>query len=472
MNTEITPTPLTVVGAGPAGIYAAHAAAQAGIAVTLIDENQFPGGQYYRQAPQEIKLPASLEHAEAGSVYSLLNHPNIKVLANQVVWGVFEERLLALADKTSTSTLQVDKLVLAPGAYERPIAFPGWTLPGVMGAGATLRMIKTQGLLPGKRVLLAGMGPLQLPLASLLLGLGVEVVCIAEAARPISGLGVIAPMLENPDRVQEAFSYFSALLKNHTPYLFNHAILRVEGQEQVERAVIAVLDRTGKPIPGTEKSYDVDCVCLGYGFLPLFQVPVAIGCELRYDPALRWYLPWHRENMETSVPGVFVAGDVTDMGGAKVAEVEGRVAGLTAAFQLGAFNEAEYQRLLRPELAKLRRMNRLARAFQKMYAFPEELAFLADDETIICRCEEVTLGKLKQVLELGVENLSQVKRLSRAGMGYCQGRNCSVLVAPYVNRVCGQPLDTINPFTIRPPLHPVPLEVITSGALMDYEQKS
>ncbi|MFH2037979.1 MAG: NAD(P)/FAD-dependent oxidoreductase [Chloroflexota bacterium] len=472
MNSEISPTPLTVIGAGPAGIHAAYAAAQAGVAVTLVDENQFPGGQYYRQAPPEIKLPGECEHAEAGSVYALLDHPKIRVLSNRIVWGIFEERILALADSKTTSTLSVDKVVLATGAYERPLAFPGWTLPGVMGAGATMRMVKTQGLLPGKRVLLAGLGPLQLPLASLLLKLGVDVVCIAEAARLFSGLTVMPPMLENPDRIREAVSYISTLMKYKTRYLFNHTITRVEGKEQVEQATIAALDRNGKPIPGTERSYEVDCVCLGYGFLPLFQLPVAFRCELKYDQDLRWYLPDHKENMETTIPGVFVAGDVTDMGGAKVAAAEGRVAGLTAAYQLGSLNEAEYYQQVQPSLSELRRLNRLARAFQKMYAFPEGLSTLADDETVICRCEEITLGKLKQVLAYGVENLSQVKRLSRAGMGYCQGRNCSVLVAPYVNSICGQPLNTVTPFTIRPPLHPVPLEVITSGALMDYDQQS
>jgi thioredoxin reductase len=467
---QLSPTPLTVIGAGPAGIQAAYAAAQAGVKVTVIDENQFPGGQYYRQAPPEIKVPENCQHAEADSVYALLDHPKIKVLNNQVVWGVFEERMLALSDHQATTQLQVDRVVLATGAYERPLAFPGWTLPGIMGAGAAMRMVKTQCLLPGKRILLAGLGALQLPLASLLLELGVDVVCIAEATDPMSKLTYLPPMLENPDRLKEAISYFWTIRKHKVKLLFHHAIIRAEGREQVERATIAALDGDGRPISGTDKTFDVDSVCLGYGFLPLFQLPVAFGCQLRYDADLRWYVPEHNETMETTVPGIFVAGDVTDMGGSVVAADEGRVAGLTAAHQLGALDAVTYQRQLQPALAKLRRLNRLANALQKIYAFPAGLAFLADDETTICRCEEITLGKLKEVLGEGVENLSQVKRLSRAGMGYCQGRNCSVLVAPYVNKICGQPLSAVGPFTVRPPIHPVPLEVITSGALMEFDQ--
>jgi thioredoxin reductase len=470
LNRELSPTPLTVIGSGPAGIMAAYSAAQSGVDVTVIDENQLPGGQYYRQSPPEIKLPTSLKHAEADSLYAKLDHPKIRTLNNQVVWGVFEDNLLALSDQNSTSLLPVNKVVLACGAYERPLAFPGWTLPGVMGAGATMRMVKTQGLLPGKRVLLAGLGPLQLPLASVLLDLGVEVVCIAEAANPFAKLGSLPPMLGHPNRLIEAMGYFSTIQKHKTKFLFHHAIIRAEGDEQVERATVAALDSKGNPLPGTEKSFDVDCVCLGYGFLPLFQLPLAFGCELKYNHDLRWFIPIHQENMETTRPGIFVAGDVTDMGGAPVAAAEGTVAGLTAAYQLGALKEAVYQQQMRPALAELHRLNRLAKSLQQIYAFPEGLAFLADDNTTICRCEEVTLGKLKAAINDGLDTLPQVKRLSRAGMGYCQGRICSVLVAPYINKMSGKPLNTILPFMVRPPIHPIPLEAIVSGELMEFEQ--
>ena len=472
MSADLTPTPLTVIGAGPAGIYAAHAAAKAGVEVTLIDENPLPGGQYYRQASPDIQMPANLLHDEAKSVYSLLDHPKIRLLNQQIVWGVFEDKMLAIADQQGTSQLQVEKVVVASGAHERPFAFPGWTLPGILGAGAAMSLVKTQGLLPGKRVLLAGLGALQFPLASLLLDLGVDVVCIAEAADPGSKLSHFPVILGHPDRMKEAAAYMWNITRHKVKLLFRHAIIRAEGQDQVETATIAAIDSTGAPIPGTEKSFDVDAVCLGYGFLPLFQLPVAFGCSLKYSLEILWYLPEHNETMETNVPGVFVAGDITDMGGAKVAAAEGTVAGLTAAHQLGALSDLDYQSKVKPALKQLHHLNRLAYSLQKIYAFPEGLSFLADDQTTICRCEEICLGKLKEVLEDGVESLSQTKRLSRAGMGYCQGRNCSVLVAPYVHKRCGQPIDKIEPFTVRPPIHPIPLEMITSGAVMDYNQKS
>ena len=141
---DISPTPLTIVGAGPAGIAAAHTAAEAGVNVTVIDDNPLPGGQYYRQSPSEFTISAVAAHsghAEAAALYDKLSHPKIRTIHNMQAWGVFDRRL-ALADRDRSYLLSIDRIVLATGAYDRSLAFPGWTLPGVFGVGATLRMIK------------------------------------------------------------------------------------------------------------------------------------------------------------------------------------------------------------------------------------------------------------------------------------------------------------------------------------------
>src|SRR4030067_288246 len=183
--TDTLPSPLTIVGAGPAGIMAAYSAANAGVDVTLIDDNLMPGGQYYRQSPAEFNFVNPLDsksgREDAQGVLDKLDHPKIRTLTNTLVWGVFDDRSLALASEDQSSLLPSDKIILASGAYDRPLAFPGWTLPGIFGAGATLRMIKTQWVLPGKRILLAGLGPLQLALADALIKSGAEVVVVADA---------------------------------------------------------------------------------------------------------------------------------------------------------------------------------------------------------------------------------------------------------------------------------------------------
>ena len=249
-----THSPLTVVGAGPAGIMAAYTAAEAGVDVTLIDDNPMSGGQYYRQSPREFKFSNPLDgqsgRVDASQILSKLPHPKIHTIYNTQVWGAFEQHLLALADQEHSSLLQADKVILATGAYDRPLAFPGWTLPGIFGAGATLRMIKTQWVLPGKRVLLAGLGPLQLALAYTLLKAGAEVVCVAEAANPYQGWQQLPKFWGHWDRLGEAFTYMNALRQHHTPLLFNHAIVEASGKDQVEIAKIARLDCAGRADPG------------------------------------------------------------------------------------------------------------------------------------------------------------------------------------------------------------------------------
>jgi thioredoxin reductase len=465
MTIEIRPTPLTVVGAGPAGIMAAHEAANVGVAVTVIDDNPLPGGQYYRQSPVEFEVSdpvaAHSGHPEAAGLYARLDHPNIHVIRQMAVWGVFDEGTLALADHEQTFLLETDRVVLATGAYDRPLAFPGWTLPGVLGAGATLRMVKTQWLLPGKRMLLAGLGPLQLNLADLLLKSGVEVVCVAEAANPFSAWRYLPGFWGHWDRLREAFDYRRTLWKHRVPLLFNHAIVSAEGPGQVKKATIARLDEEGAAIPGSEQSFEVDTICLGYGLLPSYQLPAAFGCELRFDDKLRWFVPRHDANMETSESGVFVAGDVTDMGGAQVAAAEGRVAGLAAANQLGSLDSAALANALVNEMeraqAALRRLNRLANAMQGVYAFRPGMAHLTRDDTVICRCEEVRVREIKHSLSDGAIDPHQVKLQTRAGMGYCQGRICSALAAPIIARQTGRPLSAMKPYTTRPPIQPISL---------------
>lgn len=461
-------SPLTIIGAGPAGITAARSAAEAGVDVTIIDDNPLPGGQYYRQSPPEFKFSNPLDavsgRADASAILPKLAHPKIRAIYNTQVWGVFDQRTLALADHQQSSLIQSDRIILATGTYDRPLAFPGWTLPGILGAGATLRMIKTQWVLPGKRVLLAGLGPLQLALADALLKLGAKVVCVAEAANPFDSWQQLPKFLGHWDRLVEAYTYMAALRKHKVPLLYHHAIIEATGKDQVESAKIARLDQDGVPIPGTEKQLEVDAVCLGYGLLPSFQLAAALGCELRYDNHLRWYAPKHNANMETTQPGIFVAGDVTDISGSKVAILEGQIAGLTAAHQLGFLNESALEKQLTPAFAKLKQLNRLADALQTIYAIRPGLSRLAKDDTLLCRCEEVTCAQVKQAIAEGANDLHQVKLHTRSGMGYCQSRFCSVLIAPFIAENTGQPLSAIQPFTIRPPILPIPLRVLASGA--------
>ena len=268
---------------------------------------------------------------------------------------------------------------------------------------------------------------------------------------------------------QEAASYLNTLRQHKTPLLYNYAIVGASGADHVEQARIARLDRSGAPIPGTEKQFDVDAVCLGYGLLPSFHLTAAFGCKLRFDQGLGWWAPEHNEKMETSQPGIFVAGDVTDIAGAQVALVEGQIAGLQAAHQLGALDAESLASRLPTLRARLRKLNRLAGALQQIFVFRPGLVRAASDDTVLCRCEEITVGQVKKALANGAVDLHQVKLATRTGMGYCQGRFCSILAAPLIAEATGQPLANLLPFTVRPPNQPIPLSVLGSAVVVHQE---
>lgn len=460
-------TPITVVGAGPAGIMAAYTAAMAGVDVTLIDNNPQPGGQYYRQSPPEFNFENMLDsissRIDGAEVLSKLASKKIRTFYNAQVWGIDEGNKLLFADEKQSYILPTDKVIIATGAYDRPMAFPGWTLPGVLGAGATLRMVKTQWVLPGKRVLLAGTGPLQLALADLLIRKGAEVVCIAEAANPFTKPGQLPNFWGNWDRLIEGLEYFKTLLSNKVKTYYGHAIISAIGNDHVEKATIAKIDKNGQPIPGTEKEYNVDAVCLGYGLLPAFQLAATFNCKLHFDERIKWFTPYHDETMQTSTPGVFVAGDLTAIAGSKAALLEGEIAGLNALHQLGAINDTELAERSKKINKKLKRINKLANALQVLYAIRPELSKLAKDDTLICRCEEVPLSRIKEAIANGAADLHQVKLATRTGMGYCQSRFCSVMIAPIIAEVTGAPLSSLTPFTVRAPIHPISMDVLASS---------
>ena len=460
-------TPLAIIGAGPAGILAARTAAEAGVDVTIIDDNSLPGGQYYRQSPPEFHHSVSTDavsgRLDGKAVLEKLNHPRIHAFFNTQVWGVFEDKTLAVAGPEKSYLLQVEQIILATGAYDRPLAFPGWTLPGILGAGAAMRMVKTQGVLPGKRIFLAGLGPLQLALADILLSYGATIVGIAEAANPFIHWQQLPKFWGHWDRLGEAYRYQSSLHKHHVPVFYGHSILEAAGQEQVKSARIVKLHRNGAPIPGTEKQFEVDAIALGYGLLPSIQLSVALDCDLQFDHNLQWFIPKHNSFMETTRPGIFVAGDMAGIGGSQVSLIEGQIAGLRAALQFGCIGETEFKKRSSAWCKELRRLQRLAGALQEIYAFRQGLNQLALDDTTICRCEEVTVGQVKRSIAEGARDLHLVKLNTRAGMGYCQSRFCSALIAPILSGETHQPVSQFKPFTVRPPVHPLPLKVLASG---------
>ncbi len=459
---------LAIIGAGPAGICAAIEAAKFNVPVTVIDENLKPGGQIYRQltvpfaVTDENKL--GKDYIQGAKLIRELEHyrQKIELLEDVPVWGIFADKEIVFLHEGKNEGLKPQRLILAEGAYDRPMPFPGWTLPGVFTAGGALRMVKTEKVLPGKRILLAGVGPLQLVLANQLLQAGAEVVSVLEVASAMV-VGKYLPRFWGQwELIGDGLRYLWGLRSHNIPYLMSHAIIQARGEEEVKEAIYARVDKDGKPIPGTEKTVEVDTICTGYGLIPSTRLSRLCGCEHKYEPCLGAWVPCHDENMETSLPGVFVAGDGAGIAGALVARDEGRLAAIKACQQLGYITREEAQHHSLQILKKLRGLRRFEFALNEIFSIRGGLFTRITDDTIVCRCEEVTAREIRQIIANGVTGINNIKKLTRAGMGNCQGRMCESTIAQMVSIETKRPVEEMGWFSPRPPVKPIPLGILAA----------
>lgn len=472
---------LAVVGAGPAGIAAALAAAAAGVETVLLDSQPRPGGQYFRTAAgdgirsDDFSRPTRRRATGVTTASRLLlrqlaDSP-VRVMADTVVWGAFPAEdgpgwELALYGPQPSARLTTRMLILATGAYDRPIPFPGWTLPGVMTAGGVQAFLKGQRIAPGRRFLLSGCGPLQIAVAASLIQAGAEVAAVLEATRPgLRDVRYLPALWGQWGRFAEAIGYARTLLAARVPLRLGWAVTEARGDGQVEEAVLCRLDALGRPIAASAETVRVDTIAIGYGLLPSTELARLLGCAHEYRPDRGGYVPRRDAEMRTDRQGVFAVGDGAGIGGAESALIEGRIAGLAAARDLGRLAPTAADAAIRRERPGLARQRRFAAMLAALFAPPAGLFALATDDTVICRCEEATVGDVRRAVADGATDVNAVKGMTRAGMGACQGRICGELIGRLIAAETGHAGDAAaiqaaGCFTARPPIHPVPLKAL------------
>ena len=458
--------PLVIIGGGPAGLSAAIAAARVGTRVLVIDENLQAGGQIYRQLPQDFKInDAGLLGADYADGKSLLGQVrelsgNIEIWHDTLVWSVFESHQLAVAHGNELVLLDANAIVVATGAYERPVPVPGWTLPGVMTAGGAQVLIKSQRVRPGHRVLLAGTGPLQLVVANQMLNAGMDVVALAESTSMLGAWRYLPGLLSRPDLIKQGLTYMYRLKRAGVQMLRSHALRRIQGDGEVKAAVVGPVDSRGYPVPGNEKTYAVDTVCIGYGLIPTIWLTSLLGCRHDYHPLVGGWTPFYDKNMQTDQPGVFVAGDGAGIAGVLVARMQGAIAGLHAAAHAGKISVDQAVQTSLPQLKLLDSMARFRQALDRIYRIQPDLYANVTDDTVVCRCESITAGEIRQAIREGTTNLNDIKKRTRSGMGYCQGTNCQPAIAAILSREFDADPAGIKMQTTRPPARPIPLNLL------------
>ncbi|OIJ99950.1 FAD/NAD(P)-binding oxidoreductase [Streptomyces sp. MUSC 14] len=450
---------LAVVGAGPAGLAGALAAASRGVRVTLVDAADRAGGQFYRQPAPALnaRRPQALHHqwrtwrrladclarhTEAGHLTYLTDH---HVWCVQRESGSFAVHALLGPEQEEGVTVHADAVLLATGGYERVLPFPGWTLPGVVTAGGAQAMLKGGLVLPGRTVVVAGTGPLLLPVATGLAAAGARVAALVESAGPAALLRRAPGLAAHPGELAEGAWYAGLLARHRVRVLARHTVVAAHGTDRLTAVTVAALDRAGRIRPGTARRIPCDSLAVGHGMLAHTDLAETLGCALA-GPAVRV-----DAEQRTDVPGVWAAGEATGIGGAALALAEGHIAGRSAAARMRG-TVPDPRAWAAADRARSRH-RAFSAVLDTVYAPPAGWAERIPNDTVVCRCEEVTAGEVRTAARtLGATDLRSAKLLTRAGMGWCQGRMC----APAVAGLTGCPLAAGR----RPFARPVPLGVL------------
>jgi NADPH-dependent 2,4-dienoyl-CoA reductase/sulfur reductase-like enzyme len=457
---------LAIVGAGPGGLASAIEAARAGAKVVLLDENPAPGGQIYRRRHDSIGVlgsrslgPDLIRGEKLLAEFDTIRR-SVDYIENAFVWGIFDDNTLAFVRNGTSHSIRFRKLILSIGAYDRPVPFPGWTLPGVLSAGGAQVLVKGQRVLPGEKILLAGTGPLLLALAYQIIRAGGHVVAILEAGRMQGWLDLGLGLFGQRALLFDAMRYLWTIRKAGVPILRKHMILEARGNGRVEEAFVSEVDENWRPKPGKERFFSVDALCLGYGFIPSTELTRLAGCSHRYEPLLGGWIPERDLLMETSARGVYAVGDSAGIAGSLAAAEQGRIAGIAAARSLGHLSPLQAGRRIERPRSRLRRLLRLRRALDRISVPRPGLYELATDDTVLCRCEEITLREIKETVAEGPTEMSDIKRMTRMGMGLCQGRMCGPALLEIMARLTGLPPSSIGHLNPRPPVKPVPFAAL------------
>ena len=449
---------LVVVGAGPAGMAAAVRASQNKLRTLLLDEQPEVGGQIYRNitsvdARREEILGPDYSHGRtlATEVIAEAGKGSLTYWSNASAWQIDPEKTLHVLRDGRSSMVKAKAIIVATGAMERPFPVPGWTLPGVMTAGAGQILLKNAGLVPSTPVVLAGCGPLLYLIAAQYLRAGVAIKAILDTTAGTDwklALRHARDLLTGWSYVRKGMGMLRAIKDAKVPFYRGVKGLRLEGEDALQRVRFS----SG----GREHTLDASVCLLHQGVVPNTQISWSLRAEHKWDEVQLCWTPVIDDWCQLSVPGIYTAGDGASIGGALVAALQGELAALGVMRQLQVKPAAELDRDGSTIRAEIERHLAIRPYLNRQYRPSDEYRIPAD-ETTVCRCEEVTAGSIREQVKLGCSGPNQTKSFSRCGMGPCQGRMCGLTVTEVIAKESGLTPQEVGYYRIRPPIKSVTL---------------
>jgi len=451
-------TDIAVIGAGPAGLAAAAFAAEAGANVVLLDEQMEAGGQIYRGVGSASEARLRLMGADyrgGKALLAPLASDRIRHICDATVWEVTREKSISYSVGGMAHQMTARRIIVATGATERPMPFPGWTLPGVLTAGAGQVLLKTAGLLPPQPVVLCGSGPLLYLVGVQLLAAGQTVAALVDTT-PNGNLRRALPYLLGGFRghptLRKGLGLLWRLRRSGLPLFRAATALHAVGAERIE----ALSFTAG----GREHQIECATLLIHTGVVPNVQISRSLDLDHDWDDLQGCWRPRVDLMGRSSVADIFVAGDGAGIAGAEAAVPSGRLAAMAALEGLPGVRQG-LERQTTQERKALER-HRGVRPFLDALFAPATDFLEPPDATIVCRCEEVTAGQIRGFVDLGCLGPNQAKSYGRCGMGPCQGRYCGLTVSNLIAAERGVPTSDVGYFRLRPPLKPITIGELAS----------
>ncbi len=451
-----------IIGAGPSGVKSALTCSKKGLKVLIIDSNGNSGGQIYRAPPKSYikKSEKTFEENLIQLKFSEdLTKNNIDTAYNHTVWQVSPGFKIDAFNENGTIQWNTKNLIVATGTYEKIIPFDGWTTPGVIGLAACTILLKAHQTLPGNKIVLAGNGPLLISVAYYILKFGGKVDAIVDTSSKFEWIKSMISLIFNPKNFIQGISWILKIIFSRVPIYSNSLINKVSKKEN--GISVEIQNIKNKQI----KKLTTEVLAVGHGLTPSTDISRLLKINHSYDDLKGGWIPKLDKYFKSSMKGLYIVGDGSGISGAIAAEEKGELAAYSILKDLKLIDETEFENNTSKVIKKLKRYEIFAKGIAKLNATPKSLIENISNNTVICRCEDITKKDIIHAAENGARNLNQIKSWTRFGMGPCQGRTCQYSVAKIASEHLRCNIKDLGYLTGRTPLRPFPLD----KAIGDFE---